>query len=309
MNPDTGECELCFNADLVVSVHRAKKGLKEIMSKVKVVEIGIPRRAERYLGKGDLELAPRRKRKGLNGKVAVIGGSEKYQGAPWLSALAAFRAGADLVFVYTPNRMDYPELIWRSLNPSDLLEGLYRDGVNVIVVGPGLHATSKEVVKVVLKYIEERKEARVVIDADGLKALAELDVKFSWRAVLTPHLGEASRLLGREVSDDLQSRIEAAGEIGNKYEACVILKGETDVVYCNGRTVLNDRGNAYMTVGGTGDVLSGVVGALLGRDEPWWAAKAATLAVTLAGEKCVKERGHSSPSCLIEEVPRVLSGY
>ncbi|UXD21816.1 carbohydrate kinase [Ignicoccus pacificus DSM 13166] len=310
MDPDTGECELCFEADLIVTMHAPKPGLKNLMDKVIVAEIGIPKRADQYLGPGDLLLRPRGIRKGSNGRVAVIGGSKRYQGAPWISALAAFRAGADLVYVYTPTRMDFPELIWRKrtgtrVEEMSLKEALEKDRINVIVVGPGLAEEALEITKEVLEYAKE-KDVSLVLDADSLKVLPEIGEKLGWKAVLTPHLGEASKLLGRSLTDSPKERMEAAFDISDSFEACVILKGPIDVVACKDKLVLNTTGNEYMTVGGTGDALSGVVGALLGRDEPWWAAKATTYAVGKSGEICVEERGHASPTCLIETVPKVL---
>ncbi len=303
MDPDTGSCELCVEPDLVITVHKPKMGLERIKDIVMSVEIGIPKRAENYLGPGDLELMPRGERKGKNGRVAVLGGSELYQGAPWLSALAAFRAGADLVYVYTPNRMDYPELIWRP--QKDILESFEKDKIDVIVSGPGLNG-SMNLTQYALEYFKKNKDVKMVLDADSLKYLANLEVDLEGRAVLTPHLGEASKLLGEKIEDDVDSRVGAAERIAEKYNACVILKGKVDVVSCQGKSLLNDAGTNFMTVGGTGDVLAGVVGAFLARDEPWWASKAATYAVTKAGEACFEERGHSSPTCIIEEVPKLM---
>ena len=303
MNPDTGECELCVMPDLVITVHKPKKGLRKIMDIVMSVEIGIPKRAEEYLGPGDLALRPRGARKGSNGRIAVVGGSRLYQGAPWIAALAAFRAGADLVYVYTPNQMPYPELIWR--NVEDLMEWFERDKINVVVVGPGL-AERKSVTEQVIRYLKENDEVKAVFDADSLKYLANLSVDLEGRAVLTPHLGEASALLGERLEDSLDVRIKAAERIAKKYNACVILKGKVDVVACEEKLVLNDAGTDLMTVGGTGDALAGVVGAFLARDEPWWAAKAGAYAVTRAGELCSESHGHSSPTCIIETVPKLL---
>ncbi len=302
MDPDTGECTLCFDTEIIVTMHKPKPALKDMMDFVFVAEIGIPKRADTHLGPGDLLLAPRKGRKGKNGRVAVVGGSKLYQGAPWLSALAAFRAGADLVFVYSPSRFDYPELIWRERK--DLKEGLARDKADVVLVGPGL-GEDLEALKEVLEYFEES-GAKLVIDADALKLLPKLKPDLKGRAILTPHLGEARRLLGEEVEDSLEGRIRAAKKIAEIYDACVILKGPTDVVSCGERTVLNEAGNAWMTVGGTGDVLAGLASAFLARDEPWWAAKAAAYLNAKAGERCYEERGHASPSCLIEEAPKVM---
>ena len=100
--------------------------------------------------------------------------------------------------------------------------------------------------------------------------------------------------------------MEAAKEIAETYGACVILKGPIDVVHCGGRGVLNDSGNTWMTVGGTGDVLAGLAAAFLARDEPWWAAKAAAYLNGKAGELCYEEAGHASPTCLIDMAPRVM---
>ncbi|HIH90172.1 NAD(P)H-hydrate dehydratase [Ignicoccus hospitalis] len=299
-DPDGG-CELCFEADLVVTVHKPKPVLKDMMDKVVVVEIGIPRKADTHAGPGDALLARRRGRKGQNGRVGVVGGSELYQGAPYLAGLAAFRSGADLVFVYSPVRMDFPELIWRDRR--DLKEKLASDKVDVLLVGPGL-GRDLETLRAALEYAEESK-AKVVLDADALKLLPKVGAYFSGRAVLTPHLGEARALLGREVGDDLESRVRAAEEIAKTYGACVILKGKVDVVHCGDKGVLNETGNEWMTVGGTGDVLAGVTAAYLGRDEPWWAAKAAAYLNGRAGEACYEEEGHASPDCLIRAVPRL----
>jgi len=301
MDPDTGECELCFDADAIVTMHKPKPALKEIMDLVFVAEIGIPKEADLYAGPGDLLLAARKGRKGQNGRVAVVGGSELYQGAPYLAALAAFRAGADLVYVYSPVRFEYPELIWRERK--DLKEKLARDKVDVVVVGPGLGEDLKTLEEV-LEYARESK-AKLVVDADALKALPKLKPDLEGRAILTPHLGEARRLLGRELSDELENRVEAAEEIAKTYNACVILKGKVDVVHCGDKGVLNATGNEWMTVGGTGDVLAGLAGAFLARDDPWWAAKAAAFLNGKAGEACYEKEGHASPSCLIQEAPRV----
>ena len=311
MDPDTGDCVVCFDSDLVITVHMPKPGLKKIEDKVITVEIGIPKAADAYLGPGDLLLKPRGARKGTNGRVAVVGGSDKYQGAPWISAMASFRAGADLVYVYTPTRFPYPELIWRErkgteVNGVELVEALRGDKVNVVLVGPGLSDEAHTVTRDVIDYIEKER-AFAVFDADSLKVLPELEPKFSWRAILTPHLGEASKLLGRRVEDSLEERVKAAREISERYEACVVLKGPVDVVACADRVVLNQAGTPLMTVGGTGDALAGVASALLARDDPWWASKASLYAVTKAGEKCSNEKGHASPSCIVEEVAKVLN--
>ncbi|NPA84904.1 MAG: NAD(P)H-hydrate dehydratase [Crenarchaeota archaeon] len=303
MEPDSGRCELCFDADLIVTMHKPKPALAKIMEIVVVADIGIPEKAVTHTGPGDLLLSPRRGRKGQNGRVAVVGGSGLYQGAPWLSALAAFKSGADLVFVYSPSRFYYPELLWRERR--DLKEQLARDRANVVLVGPGLGEDMATLAEV-LEYAEES-GAKLVLDADALKLVPKADVP-EGEVIMTPHLGEAKRLLGKDLADTLEERIRAAEEIASTYGACVVLKGPVDVVHCGDKGVLNETGNEWMTVGGTGDVLAGTAAAFLARDEPWWAAKAAAYAVGRAGELCYEERGRADPECLINSVPKVAKG-
>ncbi len=301
VDPDTGEIyDPHFDADLVLTIHKMKKGLQKMADKVKVIDIGIPRDAEIYTGPGDLILPRRGEKKGSNGRVAVIGGSERYQGAPWITALSAFRSGADLVYVYAPKYLPYPELIYRNeRRPREILARLREEKVNVVVIGPGLGETANEYVELV--EILDQENFKMVIDADMIKVLGLKKVR---NAIITPHRGEASKILGWKV-ESLDDCIRAAETI-SKFYASVILKAPVDVVSSDGRTVLNAHGTNLMTVGGTGDVLAGVTAALYARMDAWRASKASIYATTVAGEQC-SEFGFAGPSCLIEKIPRLLN--
>ena len=301
IDPETGEeYNPHFEADLILTIHKMKKGLMKFGEKVKIIDIGIPRDAEIYIGPGDLDLPPRGERKGLNGRVAVIGGSEDYQGAPWISGLAAYRAGADLVYVYAPKYLPFPELIHRKeRRVQEIMRRLKEEKVNVIVVGPGLSREAEEFVELVEMVSKEN--IKVVIDADMIKAIGMKRIE---NTIITPHRGEASKILSRRV-ESLEESISAAEELSRFFDA-VILKAPVDVVSSRGKTVLNAHGTNLMTVGGTGDVLAGVVAALFARVDAWRASKASVYAVTVAGEEC-SNMGFAGPSCLVERVPRLLN--
>ncbi len=301
VDPETGKpYEPYFDADLILTIHKLKEGLTGFKEKVKVIDIGIPRDAEIYVGPGDLILPPRGERKGLNGRVAVIGGSEDYQGAPWIAALSAYRSGADLVYVYAPKYLPFPELIYRKeRGVREIMRKLKEEKIDVVVIGPGLGKDAENYVELVEMISQEN--VKVVIDADMIKAIGKRRVENS---IITPHRGEASKMLSRKV-ESLEDSINAARELSQFFDA-VILKAPVDVVSSRGKTVLNAHGTNLMTVGGTGDVLAGVTGALFARVNAWMASKASIYAVTVAGEEC-SDTGFAGPTCLIERIPRLLN--
>ncbi len=331
VEPDTGEVEpTAFKADLTVTMHCCKPGLlrdpgSSYAGEVVVAEIGVPPDAELLVGPGDLRHRVKpynpRGHKGVNGRVLVVGGSAEYHGAPWLAAMAALEAGADLVYLAAPETViddSYtPEIIpvrlpGEKLHPASI--GRILDtGVkfDAVVIGPGL-GRNPETIDAVVMLLEDLRElgAKVVVDADALYALSlkprVLDEKF----ILTPHLGEASRLLGSRVRDDLEARISAARSIAARYRATVLLKGWVDVVaHPAGRYRLNKTGSPQMTVGGTGDVLAGVTAALSCRTEnPYYAAAVAAYVVGRAGELVAAEEARVTPLRLLRAVPRVLWG-
>ena len=301
-NPDN--FEKVVRADLTITNHRTKEGLSgrpEVTGEIEVADIGIPTRATLIVGTGDLP--PERSsmsHKGDNGRVLVIGGGA-FTGAPALSALAALRAGADWVTVAAPQSVAgtiagfSPDLIVHTLSGSylapddiDIVNALVRKH-DVAVIGMGLGRES-ETAEAVSEIVRSNPDARFVIDADALHAL-EIPVQGGTPPIITPHAGEF-RMLGGEVSADLDERCELVMDFSARNRVVTLLKGDADVI-SDGRAVrINQTGNSGMTVGGTGDVLAGVAGAIFTNAGALAAASAGAFIVGTAGDLAFVEYGY-----------------
>ena len=211
---------------------------------------------------------PRNFHKGKAGGVAIIGGDEGMIGAAILAGRAAIHLGAGKVFLGlladpAPAMDDtQPELMWRKPEPA-----LNDSAVNVVVAGPGMGTGSaaQRVLSVAL-----RSEKNLVLDADALNLLAAYGVLKSAastrkaKTLMTPHPAEAARLLETSVAQIQSDRIEAALTLAKKFNASVVLKGNGSVCAGpSGRWWVNTSGNPGMSSAGMGDVLSGMIGALL----------------------------------------------
>jgi len=329
IDPDTGKTlGEAVKADLTVTFHKAKPGLKKAKTNVGelvIKNIGLPEKFERYAGPGDVKLAIKERHaeahKGDFGRLLVVGGSETFSGAPAFVSLAALRAGVDLVYVAAPHRTAYTI---SSMSPNLItikLEGDYLSTRNIsvirryvenstaIVMGPGLglHKDTRDAVKEIIKVAEER-ETPLLLDADGLKAFAESERKVDSPLVLTPHAGEYKLLTGREPPNDLNKRAEDVRKTAKKLDAVVLLKGHTDVISDGNRVKLNFTGNPGMTVGGTGDTLSGIIGAFLAwRADPFEAAVAGAFINGAAGDFVRAKKGyHMVSTDLLEWIPKVM---
>jgi NAD(P)H-hydrate epimerase len=202
--------------------------------------------------------------KGTNGRLVIIGGDHGTAGAIRMTGEAALRAGAGLVRVLTrlenvaPLITARPELMVQELTPQALDESL--EWADVVVIGPGLG--QQEWGKKALQKVENSRKP-MLWDADALNLLAINPDKRQNR-VITPHPGEAARLLNCSVSQIESDRLLSADRLVKRYGGIVVLKGAgTVVVSQNGECALVDVGNAGMGSGGMGDVLSGIIGALL----------------------------------------------
>ncbi len=333
LDPDTGE-ELgpVVKADVTISLHKLKRGLlerHEYVGKLIVVDIGIPREAEIYVGPGDVEfLLPRRKwnyHKGMGGRVLVIGGSARYTGAPILSALAALRSGIDLVYLAAPSRPANtaatlsPELITielkgealRKIHLTLLKEYIERVDAVIIGMGLGLEKETQETVIEIVKHARN-KGKHVVIDADGLKAMAKALEVLDEGIVVTPHVAEFKVLFGIELPElaNILARAEIVEKVAaNHRNVTILLKGPIDVISNGIFTRLNKTGAPVMSVGGTGDILAGIVGALLAKGlKPFHAATIAAFVNGLAGAVVYNDKGDSAtPIDIINAIPLVFS--
>ncbi|SFT93788.1 NAD(P)H-hydrate epimerase [Kosakonia arachidis] len=213
-------------------------------------------------------LPPRRPtaHKGDHGRLVIIGGDHGTAGAIRMAGEAALRAGAGLVRVLTrsenipPIITARPELMVHELTAASLDESL--EWADVVVIGPGLG--QQEWGKKALQKVENFRKP-MLWDADALNLLA-INPDKRHNRVLTPHPGEAARLLNCSVAEIESDRLLSAQRLVKRYAGVVVLKGAGTVVASeSGETGIVDAGNAGMASGGMGDVLSGIIGALLGQ--------------------------------------------
>ena len=202
--------------------------------------------------------------KGDHGHVLVIGGDRGYSGAVRMAGEAALRAGAGLVSIAThPDHaallnMGRPELMCHGLISAEQLAPLL-DNADVILVGPGL---GQNTWGLGLFTAALKSNKPLVIDADGLNLLANAPEKSSnW--VLTPHPGEAARLLKCGTATVQHNRFAAVNAIQSKYDGIAVLKGSGTLIASNGKIAISTTGNPGMASGGMGDVLAGVIASLI----------------------------------------------
>ncbi len=329
IDSDSGEVlGNAVRADVTVAFHRLKPGhelAKKFTGEVVVKDIGLPKEFENYAGPGDVlavaKKRPKSSHKGDFGRLLVIGGNEVFSGAPTLVSLAALRTGSDIVYVAAPTKTAQaissisPDLITVKLDGNHLhpsnIEHLkpYLQMADAIVLGPGLglHPDTKEFVRTCISTIELSGKP-MVLDADGLKAFAEFKRQLKNPFVLTPHKGEYAILTGQTLPDYLNQQIVDLQKTADELNAIVLLKGQTDIICNKDRFKLNFTGNPGMTVGGTGDVLSGIVGSFLAQKvTAFEAAVAGAFSNGAAGDFVANDLGHHMlASDLLPWIPHVL---
>lgn len=297
-------------ADATVTFHRPKP---DMTGNVVVADIGIPPAAEFFVGEGDLWLLGRRSQeshKGDSGRILVIGGGP-YTGAPALSALAALRAGADIVTVAAPKAAARtiscysPNLIVQQLSgdhlcPEDtaiLKEQIARHDVVVMGMGLGRHADTLEALAEIMPLCK-----KMVIDADALQPQLPL------KGIITPHAGEFLRISGTTLVDlAYRERVEPLKEYAREKGLVVLLKGKVDLITDGEVVRANATGNPGMTVGGTGDVLAGITAAFYARSSALRAATAAAFVNGRAGDIVYPEKDFGMVATdVIEKIPLAM---
>ncbi|MEM2124720.1 MAG: NAD(P)H-hydrate dehydratase [Methanolinea sp.] len=289
-----------FIPDRILAFHRAK-----VEGSI-VAGIGIPLKAEVAVGPGDLSLLPRRDpsaHKGAGGKVLVVGGGP-YQGAPYLAGLGALRAGADIVRVASPVFEPVPDLIFERI-PGEVIgrEHLPRllelaQESDVVVMGCGLGDRSHDVAVALASECE-----KAVVDADALRR----PLPRARETIYTPHAGEFRRAFGKMAPAELARRGRVVREAAR--DGVVLLKGPVDVISDGERVRFNATGSPVMTVGGTGDVLAGVAGALFCHLPAFEAACIAAYVNGKAGMAAEREMGGGMlPTDLCARIPAALFG-
>lgn len=229
--------------------------------------------------------------KGDYGRVLVVAGSRGMAGAATLASDAAYRAGAGLVYLCCPSNMadilsvkQTCGVVWPFEERTAVAQILeYAHKCDVAVIGPGL--SQAPAISAAIREVVGAVEIPLVIDADGLnafEAFPELLGRGNAPRILTPHPGEAARLLQSLPSDIQADRGAAAKELAERFLSVAVLKGHRTVVTDGKQTFVNKTGNPGMATGGSGDVLSGVIGALIGQKLPPF--DAACLGVQMHGK-------------------------
>ncbi|MBI3840998.1 MAG: NAD(P)H-hydrate dehydratase [Thaumarchaeota archaeon] len=259
--------------------------------------------------------------KRMNGTVCVVGGSRLYHGAPYLSAMGAMRSGVDLVYVAVPAPIASP---LRSLSP-DLIVVPLPDGkltrgsvskllswvrdVDCFALGPGLGPQKPEWVAVAASQLRTAGKS-LVVDADALRPETLGAIENSG-TVVTPHAKEFERLFGEALPKGSAERMESARSNAAKHKVTVLLKGPTDIITDGERVALNETHSPAMTVGGTGDVLTGVTAGLLAKSvPPFEAACAAAFINGSAGAEAARHLGlHITASDVVNQIATVMKRF
>ncbi|QUC65579.1 NAD(P)H-hydrate dehydratase [Nitrosopumilus sp. K4] len=261
-------------------------------------------------------------RKGENGIVLIVGGSYIYHGAPILSSIAALRCGTDLVYTAVPKinvsatRSVSPNLIVIPLVDQKLTRGAVNKLIGALprnldsaTIGMGLAVQDKNALLLLIQSLLDR-DVRLSLDASALipevlPLLADKNV------VVTPHAGEFKRLFGIAPPNSKKERISLVEKCAKENGITVLLKGATDVISDGKTTFLNEKKTPGMTVGGTGDVLSGLVAGMLSKNrKPLESAAAATFINGLAGKATQKKLGlHMTSMDLLENLASVMKPF
>ena len=270
-----------------------------------------------------LQMLPNRENtshKGDFGRVLLLCGSLGYTGAAALAAMGALRTGAGLVYLGVPKSIYNIEAI--KLTEAIVFPLPERKGrlsakcikwisqilpsMDAVLIGPGL-GHSKGVFATV-RYVLECFQKPVILDADGINVLVDhIDILRGRKAptIITPHAGEFSRFTGACITDRLENARKLALELG----LIVVLKGWHTVITDGECTYMNETGNPGMAVGGSGDVLAGMIISLIGQGlDPLKASACAVWLHGAAGDICAAEIGQCGmlPSDMLQVLPRLL---
>ena len=312
---------IAFRADVTVTFGFAKIGQllypgADYTGRLAVKDIGIDCRSLLdirpdilCMDESDLKFLPdrtARSNKGTYGKLLILAGSRNMAGAAAFSGRAAYRMGTGLVKIVTEegNRQIIqslvPEAVLATYSEDTDMEAFVREQLrwaDAVVAGPGI-GLSRQAEQIVRTVLEES-EVPVLLDADALNVLSghtEWLKKHKASLIVTPHLGEMARLTGKEISEIQKNMISVAGSFAKAYDIIVVLKDARTVTVIPGAPgYINTTGNHGMATAGSGDVLTGVIGALLGQHvSPETAAPLGVMIHGMAGDAAAQKTGKVS---------------
>ena len=329
----TGEVHgAAVRADVTVCAHAAKVGCvvspgREHAGEVVAVDIGIPPEADvepsfvwtdAHSLRGKIPRTAEPAHKYSAGALLVVAGSRSTTGAPQMVVRGAERTGCGIVFLATPQSsapsvdLELTEALVHGM-PEDeegyvtsaALEQILKlsERTSALALGPGM-GTGDEGRRLVEGILRET-EVPIILDADAITNLTGTDVlaKRSAPTVVTPHAGELGRLLGSDAKEVSAGRLRSARKAAEEHGCCVLLKGSDTLVVEGDSVAVNSTGNVALATAGTGDVLSGVIGALLSRGmDTYEAARAGAWVHGRAAELWLEETGWPAESLIATDL-------
>lgn len=331
---DTGRVyEPAICADLTIAIQAIKRGMlqypaRKNCAEITLVDIGIECSPAAEFSLLNKDNAPKLSKRATDshkrdfGDVLVLGGSESMPGAAALAAFSSLRCGAGLVRLATLRGLQYPsieaeimrvavgerERCFDSSHLDSLKERIASS--NALVLGPGL-GTEEKTAAFVEKFLALRLNIPCVVDADALNIIALKKGLGVWslkNCVLTPHPGEMARLLGVSTTEVQSDRYSAVKRLANLSGATVVLKGAGSIIFNDGHGVVLDSANPYLATAGSGDVLCGVIAALIAQGGSCYdSAKLGVILHAAAGDLASKNGTHPIiASDIISALPEVL---
>jgi ADP-dependent NAD(P)H-hydrate dehydratase len=259
-------------------------------------------------------------RKGDNGTILVAGGSRFYHGAPVLATMSALRSGADLVYTAVPRsiitavRSFSPAIIALPLPDDKLTKGstnrliaMLPKNADSACLGMGMSLDPEALANLVIKL--RQAGTKILLDASALIPQILKEVSDSG-IIVTPHIGEYKRLFGREPGSTKEEMISNVHNLAKEHGITIILKGSINIISDGEQTAVIKRSTPAMTVGGTGDVLSGLTAGLLAKMKPFEAAVAAIYINGIAGALAFQRTGlHMIATDLIDNLPMAMKQF
>ena len=268
-------------------------------------------------------ILPRSKlsRKGENGITLIVGGSRMYHGAPLLSSIAALRSGTDLVYTAIPkinlssSRNFSADLIFVPFPDDKLTSGAVKRLLNTIPkkigaagIGMGLSFSKSQSLLALINGLIKQ-DVRLLVDAGALIPAILSDI-INTKTVITPHAGEFKRLFGVLPTGDLDEQLKLVTKMAKEYGLIITLKGFWNIVTDGDQTFVTQRTTPAMTVGGTGDILSGLVAGYLTKYDPIHACILGLYFNGIAALNIFYKVGlHMAASDLLTELPNVMRDF
>ncbi|NLK93589.1 MAG: NAD(P)H-hydrate dehydratase [Clostridiales bacterium] len=289
LDSDDGKIHgICVKATETYTIGMYKKGFisydaKKYLGNVNLIKIGIPKEVINKYSEGIKILSeeeyklmvPIRKiygHKGNYGKILILAGSREFTGAAYITTEATVNCGSGLVSLVVEDEI-YDSLSNKMIeamtirySEKDRIDKLLQNA-DVIACGPGLSKNTINV-NMLVKFIENS-TCKLILDADAINILSEnkdLFSKIKNRSIITPHLGEMARLIGRDIDYVEKNRLEVCRKFSKENNLITVLKGYNTVISDGDKTIINCTGSSKMASGGMGDCLTGIIASLLGQN-------------------------------------------